>query len=234
MSVGNDALQARLRGRGAVMVTRGGASVAAHFGSAAGELAACVRGVGIANRSDLGKLVVTGPHESVQMLARRHAGVELARGGVAELTGGWWCADAVDRLILVVARELRAELYEALGQEARAPGVTICDASETLASVAIAGRRMRHLLAALGIVSPNCDLRGLAPFSPVELEGSRVYLLLQSDDRALLIMDGAHADVVWQALEAAGRPLDLSLVGLEALERFALFEKMHVVRTVSG
>jgi glycine cleavage system aminomethyltransferase T len=61
-----------------------------------------------------------------------------------------------------------------------------------------------------------------------------VHLLLQSDHRALLIMDGAHAEAVWQALETAGRPLGLSLVGLDALERFALVEKMQVDHTASA
>jgi glycine cleavage system aminomethyltransferase T len=227
MSVREDALQTILRSRGAVMTERGGISVPANFGSAAGELSACVRGVGIADRRDLGKLVVTGPEGTVPALARRYVGVQLAPGGVAATREGWWCADQTDRLLLLVAADLRARLHDTLSQAARPRAITVVDASQTLASLAVAGRQMHHLLALLGIVPPTGDLRSVAPYSAVQLAGIRVRLLLESDQRALLITDAAHADEVWQAAETAGRPLGLTLVGLEALERFALFETMQ-------
>jgi glycine cleavage system aminomethyltransferase T len=230
MSVKRDALQAILTGRGAVMTSRAGISVPAHFGSPAGELSACVRGVGIANRCDLGKLVVTGPQASVRALARQHLGVELTRGGVAATPEGWWCADGTDRLLVIPAAEARAQLHDTLQQEERRKDITVLDASQTLASMAIAGRAMHHLMALLGIVRPTGDLRSLAPYSAVDLAGKPVNLLLESDHRALLIIDAADADEVWQAVEAAGRPLGLSLVGIDALERFAVFETLRLRR----
>jgi glycine cleavage system aminomethyltransferase T len=166
VSIGNDALQALLLDRGAVMIKRGDASIPAHFGSAARELSACVHGVGIANRSDLGKLAITGTRESVQALARRHAGVELARGGIAETPEEWWCADAVDRLLVIVSPERRAQLHDALDQLPQAHAredLTVCDTSATLGSVAVVGRRLYRFLAALGLASPNADPRPAAP-----------------------------------------------------------------------
>jgi glycine cleavage system aminomethyltransferase T len=232
MSVGNDALQAILRSRGAVMTRRAGISVPANFGSAAGELAACLVGVGIADRRDLGKLWLTGPRSSLHALAHRHAGVELAPGGVAATREAWWCAEEADRLLVLVAADLRARLQDALRHEVRPRGVTVLDVSETLTCVAIVGRRMSHLLAALGIVPLSGDLRSVAPYSAGELAGNRVSLLLESDHRALLITQAAQADEVWQAVEAAGRPLGLSLIGIDALERFAMVEKLHLRRQV--
>ncbi|HTX11787.1 MAG TPA: hypothetical protein VME22_24410 [Solirubrobacteraceae bacterium] len=233
MSVGNDALQAILTSRGAVMTKRGGMSVPAHFGSAAGELSACVRGVGIANRCDLGKLVVAGAERSIRALARHHVSVELAPGGVAATREGWWCADRADRLLVLVAAEARARLHATLMQDVRGRDMTVFDASQKLASLAIAGRGMHHLLALLRIVPPMGNLRSVAPYSAVDLGGLRVNLLLESDHRALLITDVAHADEVWQAAETVGRPLGLSLVGIDALERFAVFETMQLRRTVA-
>lgn len=234
MSVGNGALQAILRSRGAVITRRDGISIPANFGSAAGELSACVVGVGIADRCDLGKLMLSGPPGSVHALARRHTGVELAPGGVAATREGWWCADEVGHVVVLVAPALRARLHDALTQAGRPRGITVLDASETLSSVAVAGRRMPHLLAALAIVPPSGDLRSRAPYSAVRLAGNRVNLLLESDHRALLITEAAHADEVWQAVETAGRPLGLSLIGIDALERFAMFERMHLRRTVAA
>jgi glycine cleavage system aminomethyltransferase T len=214
------------------MTRRGGIGVPANFGSAAGELAACLVGVGIADRRDLGKLRITGPRSSVQALARRHTGVGLVPGGVAATREAWWCAEEVDRLFVLVAAERRARLQDALRHEARPRGVTVSDVSETLTCVAVIGRRMPHLLAALCIVPASGDLRSVAPYSAGELAGNRVSLLLESDHRGLLIAQAAHADEVWQAVEAAGRPLGLSLIGIDALERFAMFEKLRLRQQV--
>jgi predicted xylose isomerase-like sugar epimerase len=49
-----------------------------------------------------------------------------------------------------------------------------------------------------------------------------------------MITDAAHADEVWQAAEVAGRPLGLTLVGVDALERFAIFEKMRRGRSLTA
>ena len=231
MSVGNAALQAILRSRGVVMAQRGGMSVPANFGSAAGELSACVVAVGIADRSDLGKLVVTGPHSKLHAFVSRHTGVALSPGGVVAMAEGWWCADGVDRLLVLGAPCLRTRVHDILRREARPRRIAVLDVSEKLTCVAVAGHRMPDLLAASAIVPPTDDLRSLAPYSAGELAGQRVNLLLESDRRALLITEAAHADEVWRALEIAGRPLGLSLIGLDALERFALFEKLHLGRT---
>jgi glycine cleavage system aminomethyltransferase T len=36
-----------------------------------------------------------------------------------------------------------------------------------------------------------------------------------------------HAGELWQALETAGRPVGLALIGAEAMERFEMLEKRH-------
>ena len=53
-------LEPQLQRAGATMVARHGWWVAAHFGSPAGELALCETAVGLADRSDLGKLELRG------------------------------------------------------------------------------------------------------------------------------------------------------------------------------
>lgn len=51
---------------GAVMTTRYGRPVAANFGSAAGELAVCVNGVGVCDRSELSVLALEGRAEQLR------------------------------------------------------------------------------------------------------------------------------------------------------------------------
>ena len=58
-------LEAILRGSGATMLYEAGVTFANDFGSVAGEVAVCLRAVGIADRSDLVKLDISGPAEDV-------------------------------------------------------------------------------------------------------------------------------------------------------------------------
>jgi glycine cleavage system aminomethyltransferase T len=220
------------RMRGAVMTKRAGVSVPAHYGSAAAELSACVLGVGMAARADLAKLLLSGPPNSLNAIAQRHAGVELSQCGAAATSAGWWCAEANDRVLAIVAPDLRSRLHAALAREGRPLGVRVIDASGRLATVALAGRRMQHLLAALALVLPSCDLRSIPAYSAHQISGVEVSLLLESRDRALLVVDATNAAEIWHAVEIAGRPLGLSLIGLEALERFAMIEMIRA-RTVA-
>jgi glycine cleavage system aminomethyltransferase T len=220
------ALDTVFRRAGAVMVDRDGSTVAAHYGSPAGELAVCVRAVGIADRSDLGKLVVTGRPDMVDEFVQRCAGASLAASGVAISAGAWWCAAAPDRVIVLCDPLRRAQLLEVARMAARQhPGVQIDDRSRSLAAIAVAGRSLTGVLSALAALGPADDPRSAPPFGPVGIAGAEAFLLLQSDHRALFVTEAADADLVWHAVEQAGRPFGMGYVGTEALERFALLER---------
>ena len=77
------ALEPVIRQAGGVLVMRDDRAVVAHYGSAAGELAACVSAVGLADRSDLAILQLDGPAPQLRHLSQRLAGSELAPGGAA-------------------------------------------------------------------------------------------------------------------------------------------------------
>lgn len=119
------------RRAGAVMVDRGGVSVAAHYGSAAGELAVCIRAVGLADRSELGKLVLSGSEAGVAELVRRMTGAALAPAGVSISSEAWWCAAAPGHVIVLCDPRRRARLLAVLRIQARRlPGVEVSDCSE--------------------------------------------------------------------------------------------------------
>lgn len=218
-----DSLAEIVQRAGAVVARDGGRTVAVHYGSAAGELAACLAGVGLADCSHMLKLALHGRPDRLQGLLTEMTGMALAPGGAARGWGGWWCALAPDRAIVVVdprpGANLRTRLATAL---LRHPGVELRDRSDSWAALAVAGRHAGRLLADLGVYGTERDARRTAPVSCRAIAGVPVLWLLQSDRQATAVMADEDAGTVWQAITRAGRPLGLCAVGREALTRFAL------------
>jgi len=215
-----------MRRAGAVVNESNGATVAAHYGSPAGEVAVCVRMVGLADRSDVGKLVVTGRPVSVAGLIRRLIGESLAPAGVSFTAAGYWCAASAERVIVICESARRAHLLDVLRAEARRlPGVDVTDRSAELSAIALLGRHTMSVLAALGALGPGGDPRSAPPFGRASVGGADVHVLLQSDRRALILTEPEDADRVWRAAEEAGQPFGLSPVGSEAVQRFTLLDR---------
>lgn len=220
-----DSLAAIAQRAGAVLARDGQRMVAVHYGSAAGELAACLEGVGLGDRSQMLKLALHGRADRLQQLTARMTGVPLAPGGTARAWGGWWCAPSPERVIVLVdpgpGLRLRARLTAALGGGA-GQGVSVHDRSDTWAALAVVGRRAGRMLADLGVYGEHGDARRAAPVSCRAVAGVPVLWLLESDRQAIAVMAAADAGAVWQAIARAGRALGLCAVGREALTRFAL------------
>ncbi len=215
-----------MRRAGAVIVNRRGADVAAHFGSSAAELAVCIQTVGLADRSDLGKILVTGKAAGVAQLVRRMTETSLAAEGVVLSDGAWWCAAAPDRVIVVCEPTTCGRLLDMLRTQARRlPGVEVTDGSTAWNAIAVVGRSAMQLLAALKALGPDGAVRTAAPFGRATIAGAEVHVLLQSDRRALLVVEAFGAGRVWREVEDAGRPLGLSLVGADAVHRFSLLDR---------
>ncbi len=211
------------------MVDRDGAKVPAHYGSPAGELAVCVRMVGLADRSDLGKLVMTGRAAGVTEIVRQVTGVSLPVAGVAASAGTWWCAASPGQVMALCEPGRRARLLDVLRpQVRRLPGVEVADGTTLWAAIALVGPRMTTVLSQLGALGSDGDPRWARPFDSARIAGADVHLLLQSDRRALLLVESAAADHVWRTIENVGRPLGLSCVGTEAVERFSLLDRMSL------
>lgn len=209
-------LEPLTRRAGVVLVDRDGTPVASHYGSPAGELAVCVRRVGIADRSDLGKLVVGGDRATVAELVDGHAA-----------SGNWWCLEAPSRFVVLCEPQRRTRLRELLSAQARhLPGVEIVDATAAWCAIALVGRHALGVLRALGALDGG-DPRQTPP-QPARIGGAAVHVLMQSDRRALLLVDQLQAAAVWHATEAAGRPFGLSCVGSQAVARYTLLDRAGV------
>ncbi len=210
---------------------RAGHAVVTSYGSAAGELAACVSAVGLADFSQLTTLLLEGPPAALRTLSSRLTGVELAPGGTVDAGGTWWCAPAPDRMIVLCDPTGEGQLRAGLAREARLrPGITVTDHTSDWATLAVVGRRTRDLLAWFGVYGPSGDPRAVAPVHPHRCGAVTAVWLLQSDDMAWAVLPRADAPELWRALERTGRPLALCAVGHEAIARYALIRRAGTPR----
>jgi glycine cleavage system aminomethyltransferase T len=200
--------------------------VAVHFGSAAAELAVCVRAVGLVNRSDLSTLALEAPPAQLAALIARLVGATVAPGGLVSSGGAWWCGDAPDRMTVVCDPRTGGRLVEALHADA-ARHVAVRDHSSERSVLALLGRNTSKVLSALGVYGQSRDPRKAKPFAPAPLEGIPVSWLLQSDHRAMALVDREQAGEAWQAIERVGRPFGISCVGHEAACRYAVMERLR-------
>jgi len=215
-----------LRRAGAVLATRHGRPVAMNFGSAAAELAVCVRAVGLVDRSELSKLVLEAPPAQLAALTSRLVGDAVSVGGVLSAGNAWWCGDAPGRVIVLSDPDAGSRLRERLHVDARRfVSMTVRDASDELAAIGLLGRNADQVLRALGVFGESGDPRAVAPFAHAQVAGVPASWLLQSDCRALALVPREHAGDAWLAIERAGRPFGISCVGHEASSRYALLER---------
>ncbi len=215
-----------LRRAGAVFATQHGHSVAVNYGSAAGELAVCVTAVGILDRSELTKFALEAPAAQLSHLLTRLLGSQLAVGGARRSAGAWWCRWAADRVLVLCEPSAGGRLLERLlTQTVHHVALSVHDRSDELAAIALVGRATPSVLAALGAFGDAGDPRSVPPLTSCSVRDVRVEWLLESDRRALALVDREHAGIVWRAIDDAGRPFGISCVGQEAASRYQLLER---------
>jgi len=219
-------LEPVLRRAGAVLGSRDGRLFAAHYGSAAAELAVCVRAVGVVDRSDLSTLSLEAPAPQLAALMSRLLGAVVSPGGLVSSASAWWCGEARDRVTVVCDASTAARLGAALRGDA-ARHLAVHDRSGELQAIELLGRRTRDVLAALGVYGESGDPRRAKPFGAGSVSGVPATWLLVSDRRALALVAPERAGEAWLALERAGRPLGISCVGYEAACRYALMERLQ-------
>ena len=215
-----------LRRAGAILSTRDGRPVAINFGSAAAELAVCVRTVGLVDRSELSPLALEAPPAQLAALTRRLVGATVSPGGLVSGAGAWWCGEASDRVIVVCDPRTAARLAGGLRADA-ARHVRVRDLSDELAAIGLLGRNTSQVLSALGVYGASGDPREARPFACGSVDGTPVWWLLQSDRRALALVGREHIGEAWLAIERAGREYGISCVGQEAAARYTLMERLR-------
>lgn len=207
-----------LREAGAVMVKRAGHEVAGNYGSTASELAACLSAAGVAIRSDLDVLELTAKADWLEdALSGPVGGVPLTAGWAVD-TGSAWCAMVGGERALVVGAPREIDHWQRLAK-ARAirAGHSIGSAAKSAETTAITlvGPVLGPLLMRAGL-PVDTPVGGV---SECRLAGGETVLVRQRPERCLLFVERSRAEGAWGALLTAGHPLDVALVGIEALER---------------
>jgi heterotetrameric sarcosine oxidase gamma subunit len=203
---------------GGVMVVREGHPVAANFGSAATELAVCVKRVGLAVRSDLDALELAGSEAWLEHFLAEALGGRVPAPGEAVRTARTWCCRVAPDRVVVVGPWSAAARWTRIVRETVAHGAALSctDCSETASALTLVGPRAARLLDDAGL--PAMAVGGVAE---CWFAGGPVLLVREADERFLLVVDAEHAVDAWQELFEVGRALGLSMVGSEALDRLA-------------
>lgn len=210
---------------GAVLARRGGRVLALSYGSAVGELAACMNAVGVASRAELTKLELTAPGPNLERVTAGLFGVALMAGGSYQTRAvGWYRPDG-GRLIALCEAEHAARLRGRLGfWTLRDPAAALHDRTDEWAAIAVIGRRSRLLLGQLGVYGRGRDPRAVAPVTRTA-DDPETYWLLHADDDALAITPRGSATELWRRITRVGRPLQICAVGQEALTRYRMLTR---------
>jgi glycine cleavage system aminomethyltransferase T len=203
---------------GATMVARHGWLVAAHYGSPAGELALADAAVGLADRSDMGKLELRGEADAVEQLVGQLTGGHVGAGEALLAVSAWWCAVSGEHLVVLCEAGATASLGAALDRAARwTPAAVVSDSTFRLAGLGLLGPAAPPLLDELSGSEPPLGEVAAPAFDVTRLAGVPVMLLRSSPTRAIVLCEAGRATELWGHIERAGREAGLGHVGADAV-----------------
>ena len=200
---------------------REGHAVAAHFGSAATELAVCVKRVGLAVRSDLDALEIAGARAVARALprGRRSAAGRPAPGEAVRTAGSWCCRVAPDRAI-VIGPWSAAARWAGIVRHAVVTGAAVdcTDRSDSATALTLVGPRAARLLDDAGL-EPDLDCGRCARELVRRLP--RRWCCARPAIASCSCSTPSTRSTPGRSSSTSGRALGLSMVGAEALERLA-------------
>jgi glycine cleavage system aminomethyltransferase T len=198
---------------GAVLHQRDGHLVAANYGSVPGEIAVCMKSVGLADRSDYGALELRADQALLdRALIARLGDPPLAPGSGRRMRGIWYLRQDTRRALLV-GPYLALAAAPPVARSRDRSDLPHKDIRTTIAILSIIGPRAARLLAAAGL--PGELAVGAVGRDP--RDAAVVAILRESQRRFLVLVRSASADALWTRLLAAGEPLGAAFVGLDAL-----------------
>jgi glycine cleavage system aminomethyltransferase T len=198
---------------GAVLHDRDGHSVAVNYGSVPGEIAVCMKSVGLADRSDFGTFELRGDQGLLdRALTDRLGDPPLAKGTARRMRSVWYLRTDQRRALLVGPHQALAS-GPPIGKGRDRADLPHKDIGPAVSILSIIGPRAARLLAAAGLPGE------LAIGTIGSDAGDRaiVAILRESQRRFLAIVRAASADAFWTRLLTAGEPLGAAFVGLDAL-----------------
>lgn len=188
---------------------------AAHYGSAAAEIAVCTKAVGLVERSELRVLEVAGAAGPLEQALGAAMPDAVPRAGHAHCVADTWCCRVVaDRALVAGSAGAVDRWRQVVSRVAATTGIAV-------------GARTLSEAEALSIVGPKSQAVLAASLLPAGLEpgrvgdgqlaGSPVAVVCEDLEHYLLLFPQGCPDAALDALGAAGRPVGLARVGHEAL-----------------
>jgi len=198
---------------GARVTERDGRTVVAHYGSVPGEIAVCMKSVGLADRSDLGTLELRASQALLdRALAARLGDPGVAPGSARRLRDVWYLRLDARRALLVGAHSALAAV-QPIGRGRDAAELPHSDISASVSVLSVIGPRAARLLAA-------ADLPGELAIGSVgrdPRDAGVLAILREQQRRALIVVRRPATDAFWSRLLEAGEKLSVAFVGLDAV-----------------
>lgn len=195
---------------GAVLNDRDGHTVATSYGSVPGEIAVCMKSVGLADRSDLGALELRGDQNLLDRALVARLGDPPVAPGTGRRMRSVWYLRVDQRRALLVGPHAALASGPPIGKGRDRSDLPHRDIGSTVAIVSLIGPRAARLLAA-------AELPGELAIGAVGRDASVVAVVRESQRRFLVLVRASEADALWTRLLAAGEPLGAAFVGLDAL-----------------
>jgi hypothetical protein len=192
---------------------RDGHTVVAHYGSVPGEIAVCMKSVGLVDRSDLAALELRGPMSLLDRALVDRLGDPPVAPGAARRLGGVWYLRLDSRRALLVGPHGALASSPMTGKGTVRGELSVRDIGSSVAIISVIGPRAGRLMAAAEL--PDDLAIGAVGRDP--RQPSVIAILRESQRRILVLVKAASVDANWSRLLAAGEPLGAAFVGHEAL-----------------
>jgi glycine cleavage system aminomethyltransferase T len=198
---------------GAQLGEHDGHVVAALYGSAHGEIAACMTHVGLADRSDLGTLELRGGQPQLDRALVACLGDPPPAPGAGRRQRGVWFLRISGRRVLVVGAHAALAALPPIGAGSDHADIAVRDIGATIAIIGIVGPRAGRLLAAADLPAALA----VGAIGRDRADAGILAIVRESQRRVLLLVRVPAIERVWARLLGAGEPLGAAFVGCDAL-----------------
>ena len=197
---------------GAVLHERDGHTIAANYGSVPGEIAVCMKSVGLADRSDFAALELRGEQPRLDHALIARLGDPALAPGTGRRMRGVWYMRTDQRHALLVGPHAAFAAGPPIGTGRDRSELTHKDIGAHVAILSLIGPRAARLLTAAGLPGPL--MIGAVTH---DRDAGVVAILRESQRRFLVLVRATGADALWTRLLTAGEPLGAAFVGYDAL-----------------
>lgn len=198
---------------GAQLAERDGRMIVALYGSVPGEIAVCMKSVGLADRSDLGTIELRGATSLLDRALATQLGDPPPAPGTARRLRSVWYLRLDARRALLVGTHAALAAGPSIGKGRDRAELLHNDIGSTVSIISVVGPRVGRLLGLAGL--PDALAMGAVGRDP--RDASVLAILREGQRRVLILVRRPAADALWHKLLTAGEPLQAAFVGCDAL-----------------